>query len=134
MKKITASVLAIIVLSFCFMGGCSEKYERKKLVFGTVSIIGPNGEMILDSEIYVKKRGAVASDAVKAACAEVRLAFTYENGMFDNFDGIASGQDEGWLFYESGELASEGAGSYEIGEAFEIEFKYENYAESFNLN
>lgn len=128
MKKVILFFLAI-VMSLSFVG-CTRD-EKKDTIFGTVAIIGPEGEIILDSELYVDKLNATAADAVKEACTQVRLSYTYENGMFDNFNGIASGKEDGWLFYNDGELADVGAGECAISNAFEIEFKYVNYNESF---
>lgn len=130
MKKFLLIFLAFAMVIAAV--GCTQN-EKENLIFGTVAIIGPEGEMILDCELYVDREGATAADAVKEACAQVRLAYTYENGMFDNFNGIASGQEDGWLFYNDGVLAEIGAGQCEIGNAFEVEFKYENYNESFGL-
>lgn len=132
MKKVVSAVLTLIFLCAVFCG-CSGN-KTGDTIFGIVTIIGPSGEVILDSELYVDKDGATAADAVKAACSEVRLSYTYENGMFDNFNGVASGKEDGWLFYIDGELSDVGAGECPISNAFEIEFKYVNYAESFNLN
>lgn len=132
MRKVISAVLALIFL-FAVLCGCSGT-KTGDTIFGTVTITGPAGEVILDSELYVDKDGATAADAIKAACAEVRLSYTYENGMFDNFNGIASGKEDGWLFYSDGVLSEVGAGECPIKDAFEIEFKYVNYAESFNLN
>lgn len=131
MKKITSVFLTVIIIVFAF-SGCAG--QGKKQLFGTVSIVGPDGEMILDTELYMNAENATAADAVKEACSQVRLAYTYENGMFDNFGGIASGKEDGWLFYNDGELSAVGAGACEIGNAFEIEFKYVNYNESFSLS
>ncbi len=119
----------VIAMTLSFVG-CTRD-EKKATIFGTVAIVGPEGEMILDSELYVDKQDATAADAVKEACAQVRLSYTYENGMFDNFNGVASGKEDGWLFYNDGELADVGAGECVISNAFEIEFRYVNYTESF---
>ncbi len=131
MKKFTSVFLAVIILVFAF-SGCTG--QKEKQLFGTVAIIGPDGEMILDTELYVNAENATAADAVKEACSQVRLTYTYENGMFDDFGGVASGEEDGWLFYNEGELSDVGAGQCEIKNAFEIEFRYENYNESFSLN
>ena len=63
----------------------------------------------------------------------MRFAFTYENGMFDNFDGVASTMEDGWLLYSDKELVNVGAGELLLEDNFYIEFRYVNYAESFNL-
>lgn len=131
MKKFISVFLAVTILVFAF-SGCTG--QKEKQLFGTVAIVGPDGEMILDTELYVNAENATAADAVKEACSQVRLSYTYENGMFDNFGGIASGDEDGWLFYNEGELAQVGAGQCEISNAFEIEFRYVNYNESFSLN
>lgn len=131
MKKIISVFLAVLIFAFAF-SGCTGTEEKQ--LFGTVAIVGPDGEMILDTELYVSAENATAADAVKEACSQVRLSYTYENGMFDNFGGIASGEEKGWLFYNDGELSEVGAGGCDIGNAFEIEFKYENYSESFSLS
>lgn len=131
MKKII-SVILTFVICLAAVCGCSVHGEKETL-FGTVAIIGPGGEIILDSELFVNKDNATAAEAIKTACAEVKLSYTYIDGMFDNFNGIASAADEGWLFYSEGELADVGAGELSLRNYFEIEFKYENYAEAFSL-
>lgn len=128
-KKIISILIMAVLLTLCF-SGCTIKSEP---LFGVVLIVGPQGEIILDSEVFVSKRNATAADAIIAGCAEFRIPYTFENGMFDNFEGIASTMDEGWLLYYEGELSDVGASSIELLDNFNIEFRYVNYDESFTL-
>ncbi len=129
-RILSVSLLVVMVLSLFTFAGCTNK---EKPIFGEVAIIGPDGEKLLDSEIYVSKHNATAADAVIMACSEMKFAYTYENGMFDNFDGLASTMEEGWLFYSDYELSEVGAGEFLLEDYFIIEFRYVNYDESFNL-
>ncbi len=126
MKRIVVLIMTLMLL-VCLLG-C-----QGRTVSGVVTIKSSTGKIVLDTDISVPERGATAADAVKAACADVRMAYTYQNGMFDNFDGIASTADEGWLFYGDGVLAEVGAGAYPLEDGFTVEFRYENYREAFSL-
>ena len=132
MIKRTLSLFLVIIMSISLFSftGCSKP---QVVLFGEVIITGPDGEKLLDSEIYVSKQNATAADAVIQSCAEMKFAFTYENGMFDNFDGVASTMEDGWLLYSDKELVNVGAGELLLEDNFYIEFRYVNYAESFNL-
>ncbi len=132
MVKRTVSLFLIIIMTVCLISfsGCSKP---QVILFGEVIITGPDGEKLLDSEIYVSKKNATAADAVIQSCSEMKFAFTYENGMFDNFDGVASTMEDGWLLYSDKELVNVGAGELLLEDNFYIEFRYVNYAESFNL-
>ena len=129
-KIISVLLLTVTLLGLFSFTGCGKK---QPVLFGEVIIIGPEGEKLLDSEIYVSKKNATAADAVIQSCSEMRFAFTYENGMFDNFDGVASTMEDGWLLYSDKELVNVGAGELLLEDNFYIEFRYVNYAESFNL-
>lgn len=129
-KIISVLLLTVTVLGLFSFAGCGKK---QPVLFGEVIIIGPEGEKLLDSEIYVSKKNATAADAVIQSCSEMRFAFTYENGMFDNFDGVASTMEDGWLLYSDKDLVNVGAGEFLLEDNFYIEFRYVNYAESFNL-
>ena len=128
-RILSVSLLIIIALSLFAFTGCTKETP----LFGEVIITGPDGEKLLDSEIYVSKHNATAADAIIMACSEMKFAYTYENGMFDNFDGVASTMEDGWLLYSDEEIAETGAGELLLEDYFNIEFKYVNYAESFNL-
>ncbi len=128
-KKMVSLVIVISIMVLCF-SGCTFKSEP---LFGVVLITGPSGEIILDSEVFVSKKNATAADAVIEGCAEFRIPYTFENGMFDNFEGIASTMDEGWLLYYEGELSDVGASSVKLTDNFDVEFRYVNYDESFTL-
>ena len=120
-------VLVCIFTAFCFTG-CGKTEDP---LFGEVMIIGPDGNKLLDSEIYISKENATAADAVIQACSEMRFAFTYENGMFDNFDGVASTMKDGWILYSDKKLAEVGAGELLLENFFYLEFRYVNYDETF---
>ncbi len=128
-------VIAIILVAaslfamFSFAGCKKTEYP----LFGEVIIIGPDGDKLLDSEIYISKNNATAADAIIQSCSEMKFAFTYKNGMFDNFDGVASTMEDGWLLYSDKELVNVGAGELLLEDNFYIEFRYVNYAESFEL-
>ena len=132
MKNRVIAVLMVFVLLIALVSfsGCGKVEDP---LYGEVIITGPDGEKLLDSEIYISKENPTAADAVIQACSEMRFAFTYENGMFDNFDGIASTMEDGWLLYSDKEIAEVGAGELLLENFFYIEFRYVNYAESFNL-
>ncbi len=128
-KKIVSILIAAVIVALCF-SACTFKSEP---LFGVVLITGPEGEIILDSEVFVSKKNATVADAIIEGCSEFRIPFTFENGMFDNFDGIPSTMDDGWLLYYEGELSDAGASSIELSDNFDIEFKFVNYDESFTL-
>ena len=130
MKRITALVLFMVLcITLCFTG-CKKTGET---INGEVIITGPGGEVLLENEVSIEKNGASAADAVIAACSDKKFAYTYEDGMFDNFAGIASTMEDGWLLYADGVLAETGAKEVLLENSFVIEFRYVNYAESFNL-
>ena len=132
MKNRVIAVLMVFVLLIALVSfsGCGKVEDP---LYGEVIITGPDGEKLLDSEIYISKENPTAADAVIQACSEMRFAFTYENGMFDNYDGIASSMEDGWLLFSDKEIAEVGAGDLLLENFFYIEFRYVNYAESFNL-
>ena len=132
MVKRTVSLFLIIIMAITMFSfsGCSKP---QVILFGEVIIIGPDGEKMLDSEIYVSKQNATAADAVMQSCAEMKFPFTCENGLFDNFGGVASTMEDGWLLYSDKELVNVGAGEFLLEDNFYIEFRYVNYAESFTL-
>ena len=130
-KKVLSLLLVFVILAgILSFTGCKK---QPVVLFGDVKITGPDGELFLDAEIYIEKNNATAADAVIQACSEMKFAFTYENGMFDNFDGVASTTKDGWLLYSDKELATIGAGELLLEDHFYIEFRYVNYDESFNL-
>jgi hypothetical protein len=132
MIKRTLSMILVLmaVVSLFAFAGCKKEQLP---MFGEVTIYGPEGEKLLDSEIYIAKNNPTAADAIIMACSEMKFAYTYENGMFDNFDGLASTMEDGWLLYSDKEIAEVGAGELLLENFFYIEFRYVNYAESFNL-
>jgi hypothetical protein len=77
--------------------------------------------------------GRSAADLMIATMQEEKIAFTNEDGFFDNIGGYASNDTDGWLLYYNGELAAVGAADLIIEEGDSVVFSWENYDEVFNL-
>ena len=105
-KTVSVLILIIMVVTLFAFAGCSD---TQKPICGSVTIIGPDGKIILDAEVTITKKNATAADVVKMECSSMKVPYTCENGMFDNFDGIASTNEEGWLLYSEYKLAEVGA-------------------------
>lgn len=132
-KKLLTWVLAagmMLMFTACGNGTDTEKDPHENDVITSVALVDKTGEAFLDTEVYVGK-GKRASDAVLAACKEAKLTFTYKNGMFDNFEDIASTNDEGWILYIDGDLSDKGADDVTVKNGMDIRFRYEVYDEAF---
>ena len=74
-----------------------------------------------------------AADVIVESCQKQKIPYTLKENMFDNFGGIASTKEEGWLLYVNGALAEVGANAIQLEDGFLVEFKYVNYDEAFLL-
>lgn len=76
--------------------------------------------------------GATAADLIIAVCQAQGIPYTFNDGMFDNFNGVASTDSAGWLLYVDGELAELGANDIVVeSEDTVVEFRYISYQEAF---
>lgn len=127
MKKL---VSLLFIAMFILFSGCATQNQEECQVSGTVKIQSSD-QQLLDAQIQVKGENPTAADAVKQACQEKKMAFTFRDGMFDNFGGKASTSTDGWLLYSGGKLAEVGAADIKLSEGFQVEFRYENYDTAF---
>ena len=67
------------------------------------------------------------------ACQSKKLAYTNDSGLYDNFDGVASTETEGWVFLYNGETVMVGADEQEIKSGDTVEFIYGAYSDYFDF-
>ena len=127
MKKFLSLLMIAMFISF---SGCAAENQGERQISGTVKIQS-SAQQLLDAQIQVKGENPTAADAIKQACQEKKLAFTFRDGLFDNFGGEASTSTDGWLLYSEGKLAEVGAADIRLSEGFQVEFRYENYDMAF---
>lgn len=76
--------------------------------------------------------GSSAGQLIIAYCQQESIAYTVNDGMYDNFYGRASTDKEGWLLYIDSVIAELGADSISVESADTlVEFRYISYAEAF---
>ena len=129
MKKVFMLIIALLMTVMLFTA-CGEKDSIK----AQVRIISAE-ETLLDTEVEVSGENLMVKDALLKACQDNKMAYTNKDGLFDNFNGIASTLEDGWLFYFNGELPDKGVYDVPLKKDGEnlIEMKYVNYAEAFDL-
>lgn len=129
MKKVLMLIIALLMTVMLFTA-CGEKDSIK----AQVRIISAE-ETLLDTEVEVSGENLMVKDALLKACQDNKMAYTNKDGLFDNFNGIASTLEDGWLFYFNGELPDKGVYDVPLKKDGEnlIEMKYVNYAEAFDL-
>lgn len=127
MKKLM-SILMVLSMVLVLFTACGEKQTIK----AEVKIISAE-ETLLETEVEVSGENPTVKDALLAACQQEKMAYTNKDGLFDNFGGIASTTEDGWLFYFNGELPDKGVSDVLLEKEGEnlIEMKYENYNEAF---
>lgn len=134
-KKFTKhffSLLATLFLLLSFAAGCAPSGSSSEQISVTVKITAPQKE-IINEEIKIDKENATAGKAFLQACQSKKLAYTHEDGFYDNFDGIASNDSEGWIFLCNGEPASTGADTFEVSAGDTVEFIYALYSDYFDF-
>ena len=125
MKK-ALSVLMVMLIVITSFAACGEKTFTC-----SVSIVDAEGNPVVSGDVKVSENKATAEEAILGICQSNKVSYTYENGFFDNFGGIASTQTDGWLLYVDGKLSDFGAKETVVKEGTVIEFKYVNYNEAF---
>ena len=133
MKKILSLLLAMLALVLVFVGCSPAEDEPEETGISVHVTIAKDGSEILAADVVVPGDKPSVADAVIKACQQKKMAYTYEDGMFDGFNGIASTQTDGWLLYIDGELAQSGAKDIELAEDMLIIFSYDNYDTAFTL-
>lgn len=116
MKKILLVLLTLMLLAT--FAACSEQTDQPQTP---------------DFSVAATYANPSAADLLIETMQEENIAFTVENGFFDNIGGFASTQSDGWLLYYNGELAAVGAADIQLTDGDVVEFKWENYDEAFTL-
>lgn len=135
MRKTTALwkflvLFAVLVSSAACLSGCAGGNTDSAQLSVSVKIAAD--EELLSKTVSVDE-GATADKAIISACQEKKLAYTFVEGMFDNFGTVASTLTDGWLLYINGEIAEVGAAQIELHDGDTLEFLYQNYDEAFSL-
>ena len=118
MKK--TFVFCILFAALLALAACGAE---EAAVNGSFTVIDADGNELFSAEGSVPEGGS--------ACQEAEFPYTYADGMYDNFNGIASTADAGWLLYLDGELAETGADDTALSEGMVVEFRYLSYAEAY---
>ncbi len=131
-KRLLALV-TIAALFFALAAGCSQPADNgAEKITVTVKITAPDKE-IINEDIQIDKEGATAGKAIMQACQSKKLAYTNDSGLYDNFDGVASTETEGWVFLYNGETVMVGADEQEIKSGDTVEFIYGAYSDYFDF-
>ena len=69
--------------------------------------------------------GSTAADLLNATMDASDITYTFENGMYDNINGFANGDENSWFFYVNDALSTVGAADYTLAEGDVIELRYE---------
>ncbi|MDP4132597.1 MAG: DUF4430 domain-containing protein [Bacillota bacterium] len=128
MKRILVILLTLALI--VVLPGCSKESSKYEPIDGSVKLTDANGKVILDTDLTLQLKSPTAKDAVIKACKENGISYTFKNGMFDNFNGIASTKDAGWILYVDDKVSEVGASDAKLDYWFRVEFKYQNYSET----
>ena len=128
MKKSIIIFILSLVLLISF-SGCLSKPAP---VYATVKITALNQQVILEESCRLPS-DSTAADAIGVACRSAKIAYQDKNGLYDNFNGISSGKEEGWLFYYNGTLSEYGVRQTKLTNDGEnlVEMRYVNFNEAF---
>ncbi len=131
MRKIV-SVILLFLLIFATFFGCNIKPAEENPIFATVKITDEKNEIILNEECRLPSDSS-AADALEVACRAKKIAYQNKNGLYDNFNGISSEKDEGWLFYYNGKLAEQGLEQTKLARDSEnvVEMRFVNFNDAF---
>lgn len=77
--------------------------------------------------------GSTAADLLNATMDDSDITYTFENGMYDNINGFANGDENSWFFYVNDALSTVGAADYTLAEGDVIELRYEATSNIDNL-
>lgn len=124
--------MILLGLTACGGAGGADSSAGEAAYTATVKIISTD-DTLLDSQVSLSETESTCKDALVKACQAKKLAYVDNNGLFDGFGGIASTQEDGWLFYFNGVLADKGLGDTPLvaGGDNTIEMRYVNYNEAF---
>jgi hypothetical protein len=137
-KNNVMAAVAVLVLAAMFFAGCTIKPAGQ----GEESSIDSSGTLqvtvklvstettILDQQMSYDGE-VTAGRAVKDACQRRNMAYVVEDGLYSSFNGIASTQTDGWLFYLNDQLPDRGADDVTLSAGDVVEFRYVNYDEAF---
>ncbi len=128
MKKKLLVFALMLALLLCFAGCTGEK------VSVNVSVKISADYDIVNKSLTVSAKEPHASDAIIYACQNEKVAYTINDGLFDDFGGLKSTKTDGWLFYVNGQIAQLGAEDTPIKDGDVIEFRYENYESAFDMS
>ena len=123
-------LVLLSVLFVCTVAGCAGGGDEGPKANIAVTIQSTDG-ILLEDTVALSKNQCTADQAIQTACQAVKLAYTFQNGMFDNFGGIASTQTDGWLLYVNDTLAEVGAKDVALQDGDRVAFRYENYDTAF---
>lgn len=125
MKK----TLFILLLGILLLA-CAACAAEEPAVSGSFTVTDIDGNELFSATGSVPEGGS-AGDLIIALCQADKFAYTYNDGMYDNFNGVASDAEAGWLLYIDGVLAELGANEIALSEGMKVEFRYVSYAEAF---
>ncbi|MBO5409384.1 MAG: DUF4430 domain-containing protein [Clostridia bacterium] len=120
MKRMIAVAFTVFILA---LTACSGE-TGGATIQGRVEIFTEDTSVL--SQVITTSK-TTAEDVLVEACQSVKIPYTLDNHMFDNFGGIASGKTDGWILYVNGEVAQTGAYQVNLEDDFLLEFKYVNY-------
>ncbi len=93
--------------------------------------ITDNGSIIMDYPITVTGMAPNAAMAFEKGCKQKNISYTYENGVFDCFNGLNSTETEGWMFYINNSAVNTSVKDCILKENDKLEFRYANYNHRF---
>ena len=130
--KTRKSIVAICIV-FCMaflISACGKVQNDGEKIPVSVKIESTD-KVLLEDEVSIATNEANAAQAIIEACQAKKMAYTLNDGMFDNFDGIASTQTDGWILFINGETSDYGAKDTKVSANDMVEFRYVNYDEVF---
>lgn len=131
MRKILLFIL-LCLLTLSIFSGCNAKPVEDNPIFATVRITDENNVLLLNEECKLPS-DSNAADALLVTCRAKKLAYQNKNGLYDDFNGIPSEKDKGWLFYFNDKLAEQGLEQTKLANDSEnvVEMRYVNFEDAF---
>ena len=131
MKKTISVILSGLLILIAF-SGCNTKSVEDNPVFVIVKITDENNTIILNEECRLPF-DSTAADALEVACRAKKIAYQNKNGLYDDFNGIHSEKEKGWLFFFNEKLAEQGLEQTELKSNGKnvVEMRYVNFEEMF---
>ncbi len=115
--SVVLAVIFVILLSACG--------KQAETTFDATVLIATEEQVILSETVITSKENV--EEVLVETCQKNKIPYTLNSNMFDNFGGIPSGKEDGWILFINDEVAQAGAKFIPMENNFKIEFRYVNY-------